>query len=154
MFWQQGYGSKWEFEGCILHKSDFKELSRADYGIKFIRCEFAECPLHHRHWGWLRKEGPNDDGAATNAADWSTVKQCDFYQCEIAPSIFWSMDQCNCFHCTVEKKADTFQSKTNVIVHVGIAAGDEPLIAELGSKTSTTGTGTVTYAAVPYVVRN
>ena len=154
-YWPGGYTSKWIFENCILDKSNFSKLDRITYGLKLRQCSFIDCTFPRRHWGYFKTEGPDDDAAALARGEWSEIDKCDFYGCEISPSVFWCMNKCNANGCNVKvvNDPDLFQSRTNLEVKIGLVPGSDAMIAELNANTATNGIGKVTYAAVPYLTR-
>jgi hypothetical protein len=148
--WKAGFNSRWVFNDCAIQNSNFRNFNADQIGIKFTHSAFIGCDFPRRH---MWKQG--GDSAAVASAEWSTIRQCDFYQCQLAPSATWSMERCNCFHCSVSgNDQDAFNSSTNLFINLGLSIGDEGLIDELRAKTVTHDTGAVTYKAVPLVDGN
>jgi hypothetical protein len=142
-FSNDGYSSKWELTGCVLYRSGFPYLGRMDYGIKFRACDFYECVLPQRHWGYQNREKPGDDGPAVVRNEWSTVDDCSFYRCKIAASVIWASTQCDFAQCEVPE-AEDFASRTDLDVDLGAPKGD-PLLKELAVRTNHSGQGAVRF---------
>jgi hypothetical protein len=149
-YWFGGYNSKWEFDHCILHQSNYRDFGRMDYGVKWTGCSVLGCKFPPRHWGYRNQEDPTDDGAALAGNQWSRVFECNFYDCQLEASDFWIMRQCNFYHCKLGDESTTFQSKTDLPIELGIAPGDEAMVAELRAKTTSNGSGQVIYSSVPF----
>lgn len=141
-FWNDGYSSKWEFANCLLLDSHFERLTRMDFGIKWMGCTFCDCRWPRRNWGYRKEEGPEESGSVRS--EWSNMRDCDFYQCELSVSAIWPTENCNFIACRVGEN-DDFTSKANFPVVLGLAANDR-LLVELGAKTAHLGTGKITYA--------
>jgi hypothetical protein len=143
-YWNSGYSAKFELKGCVLDRCAFSSLARMDYGIKFEGCDFRECQLPERHWGFQNSERPSDDGAALARAEWSEIKDCGFYKCKVAPSAIWMTQRCDFSDCEVTNR-DDFASKTDLPVEVGVSPAGAAFIDELVKNTSHSGSGTVRY---------
>ncbi len=106
-----------------------------------------------RHWTRIKKESAADDQAATAWDTWSQVESCDFFRCELPPSLVWSFDKCNCPSCTVSGASDSFSSRTDVSVALGTLSGEDSFITDLRGKTIAGGEGQCIYSPIPYLRR-
>lgn len=139
-----GYSSRWELDGCLLHETNFKSLSRENCGVKIHKCVFVNCELGQRHWGPQYNESDNDDGAALARNTWSDIGDCDFYECRLAVSAIWTMQRCNVYQCTAGDP-EPFLSKTALTVDLWISPEDPSLLGKLREKTASPGIGSISY---------
>jgi hypothetical protein len=143
-FSTDGYSSKWELDGCLLHDTNFKSLSRENCGVKIHKCIFVDCELGQRHWGPQYSESNNDDGAALARHPWSDIGDCDFYECRLALSATWIMQRCNLRLCKAGDP-EAFASKTPLTVDIWISPEDTDLLGKLREKTTSPGIGKISY---------
>jgi hypothetical protein len=135
------FSSKWRFEDCLLYQSNFKSLTRLDYGIKLRRCTFASCKFPDR------RPGKKTDSAKEARDEWSSITDCEFYDSELAANVFWITERCNFIECKAAGSA-AFESPNDLDVELGLIAADrEKVLADLRGRTTTSGAGKPHYRA-------
>ncbi len=138
-FWGE-YSSKWIMEDCLLLQSNFKGLNKLDYGLKLKRSTFVSCKFPKR------SANATDDSAKTARSEWGRIGECDFFDCELSASVFWSLQRCNLFGC---KSADnaTFNSKTDLPIELGLSADErDRFLTDLRGRTTMSDTGRVVFS--------
>lgn len=113
-----------------------------DYGFKLNGCAFVNCALSER------SSDTKHDSYKISTSEWSMIRDCDFYGCQIAASVAWCMNTSNLFGCQITGKECVYSSGTGLIVTLGLPkAESKQILADLAAKTSSSDTGRVSFEA-------
>ncbi len=141
-FYNNGFSSKWELTDCMLVRSNFRNLKKVDYGIKFQRCTFVQCDLPDRS---LTEDAAKDNTGLFRHG-WNTIVDCQFYDVKLRPSLLWANGRSAYIDCTFTGES-TFASSQPLNVEFFTVADGVKFAAEAPIKTLSKGTGKVNYNA-------
>jgi len=141
-FFNNGFSSKWQLTDCMLVRSNFANLKKVDYGIKFQRCTFVQCDLPDRSM--------TDDATRDNSSlfrhGWNTIANCQFYDSTLHPSLLWANGQSAFIDCRFGGES-TYASTQPLRVQLFTVADNSGFAAEAVARTVAKGAGNVEYHA-------
>lgn len=138
--WNGGFSSKWQLSDCLVVGSGFDSLSQRDYGIKLERCTFVDVPFPDR----LLTDDASKDNTGLYHNPWNTIADCQFYQCQLPPSLLWANGKCALVDCTISGEAN-FASSKPLQSDLFIPKDDVQFAPALKAATKDKGNGAVNY---------
>lgn len=141
------FSAKFEFSRCLLIETKFENLNRVDMGFRFNGCSIVDCRLPSRG------SDSKHDSYKVSTSDWSRIRDCDFYNCDIHASVVWCMNQCNFSACRITEKDTDYHAESNLTITLGIPRQESAqLLADLAARTKCSEKGQVSFdvAQNPY----
>lgn len=136
--WNAGFSSKWNFENCLLARSNFRMLNKLGYGIRIINTTFFQCSLPQR----ILTFDPKADATKAYIRKWNQLIDCNYLECRLSPSFIWGNQNGVYINCTTEGTSK-FASATDLEIKLGAIPAS--FLDDLANSATAEGKGAVTY---------
>lgn len=146
-FWKGGFSSKWTFEDCLVAKSNFANLDRNDYGLRFKQTIFYKCSFPDR----TLNTNPKSSAKDAYHLDWNQLSDCGYIECSFPPSLIWNNQQACYLDCEIRGESKLESSKP---FEVTLGCSPTTFMRDLKAATSTTTGENLVYAEDLQVIKS